>query len=834
MRTPVWIAIAGLLALAPITARAQEGEPDAAEMAKLQDKGKSKKDGVKAYDQVITDKATTKKGVFLVHELEGKLYYEIPTDVLGAEFLWVTQIKATGAGSGLGGTPAGDRVVRWEMRDEDVLLRDVKFQLRAAAEGSIRTSVQASSLEPIIATFPVKAWGKDKAPVIEVTTLFKGDVDAFSPKRQLNASGVDKDRTFIEKWKAFPTNLETEVLATYRMSTDRPTLGGRGPGAGPARDSSLGVVTALIHHSMVKLPDQPMEPRALDSRIGYFSVGFEDYGTEDHQVKEVEYITRWRLEKKDPQAEVSEPKQPIVFYIGRGVPEKWRPYVKQGIEAWQPAFEKAGFKNAILAKDAPSEREDPDWDAEDARYSSIRWLPSTTENAMGPHVHDPRTGEILEADILVFHNILKLVRDWYFVQVGPLDERCQKLPLPDALIGELLAYVITHEVGHSLGFRHNMKASSSYTVDQLRDPQFTAEFGTEASVMDYGRYNYVAQPGDGARLIPILGPYDYFAVQWGYQPFAGDAAAVEKQLDELASRQVDDPKLRFGDPNPALDPSQQTEDLGSDPVAATTLGLLNIDRVAGMLVTACCEPGEDYTLLSNMYGELIGQRDRELGHVVNVVAGMVTHDLRFGQGDRVFEPVAAAKQREAVAFLMQHAFDTPQALIASDIVDRLSPTGTADRILASQSRLLRALISDERITRMAEHANRGGDVYPPIELLADVRSGIWRELRDGAVQIDLYRRNLQRACIDTLSGFIGKTDARSDLPALARGEMTAIQAMLRHAIGRTADEMTRRHLLDLDQRIDTLLEPRSAREGGESPLGATGVLRPGAPRPAGT
>ena len=319
-------------------------------------------------------------------------------------------------------------------------------------------------------------------------------------------------------------------------------------------------------------------------------------------MEEVRYITRWRLEKKDPNAEVSEPKKPIVFYIGREVPAKWREWVKKGIEAWQPAFEAAGFKNAIVAKDPPTPLEDPDWDAEDARYSSIRWLPATIENAMGPHVHDPRTGEILESDILVYHNVLKLIRDWYFVQASPNDTRAQKLPLPDELVGECLAYVVSHEVGHTLGFPHNMKASSSYTVEQLRDPEFTKKNGTEASIMDYGRFNYVAQPGDGARLIPLIGPYDMFAVEWGYKEFkdAKSYEAEKKKLDVIVARQLTNPMLRFGDPS-GLDPSQQTEDLGSDPIAATALGLKNLDRVASYLVKATTEKGDDYDLLRNMY-----------------------------------------------------------------------------------------------------------------------------------------------------------------------------------------------------------------------------------------
>ncbi len=770
------------------------------------------KEKVKSYDEVIPDSAETKRGVFLVHRVGEDLFYEIPSDAFGEEFLWVTQIAKTQAGHGYGGTSVGDRVVRWEMRDETVLLRDVKYRIRADVDDPVRNAVEATSLEPIIKTFPVKAWGKDRAPVVEVTDLFTSEVQEFSAARRLGASAMDKSRSFLEEFKAFPTNLETKVLATYKTSNDR--SGGRRFGRSET-DPTQSAVTALIHHSMVRLPSDPMRPRRHDDRVGFFSTSFEDYGTDRHEVDRVRYVTRWRLEKKDPDAAVSEPKKPIVFHVGRGVPAKWRPWVKKGIEAWAPAFEAAGFRDAIVAADAPSEREDPDWDAEDARYSTIRWLPSTIENAMGPHVHDPRTGEILEADIVVYHNILKLVRDWYFVQVSPLDERAQKLPMPDDLIGELLAYVITHEVGHSLGFPHNMKASSAYTVDQLRDPEFTAKYGNEASIMDYGRFNYVAQPGDGARLIPVVGPYDFFAVDWGYRevPSSWSFEKEREHLEELVRRQVDDPVLRFGDPNPSLDPSQQTEDLGSDPIAATELGLKNVERVAGLLVDATCAPGEDYSLLRNMYDELLGQRDRELGHVVNVVGGMVAQNLRFGDADRVYQPVAPERQRAAVRFLVDHAFRTPAALLAPEILDRLETHGAANRVLRTHQRVLGGLVNESRVMRMAEHVERAGDdAYTPAQMLADVRNGVWAELAEAVVEIDLHRRNLQRAHVDALSKFVDALDVDSDLPALCRSELEAVLNQIGRTRDRAGDPVTRAHLVDLAARIDRALEPRSVRD----------------------
>ena len=797
-------------------------------------KDEKAKSGIKPYDEVVKEGFESSKGLFRVHRKGNELLFEIPQALLGVDMLWVTQIAETQAGFGYGGTSVGNRVVRWELRGEDVLLRDVKYTIRGDQHDSVQKAVEATSLAPIIEKFPIKAWGVDQSPVIDVAGIFTGDLPEFSAKERLDASGVDKERTFLDSVRTFPENIETKVLMTYKLSTgsprETPTTPPRGPRTAPRRDRTQGAVTVKLHHSMVRLPELPATSREHDERVGFFSVSFEDYDADEHAVDTKRYITRWRLAKKDPSAAVSEPKQPIVFYVGREVPEKWRPWVHKGIEMWQPAFEAAGFSKAIVAKDPPDPREDPDWDAEDARYSSIRWLPATIENAMGPHVHDPRTGEILEADIIMYHNVVKLVRDWYFVQASPNDPRAQQLPLPDDLVGEALAYVVAHEVGHSLGFPHNMKASSSFSVDQLRDAEFTAKNGTEASIMDYGRFNYVAQPGDGARLIPTIGPYDFFAVEWGYKQY--DSADAEKSgLATLVAKQVGDPMLRFGDPNAGEDPSQQTEDLGSDPILATTLGLKNIDRVAGYLVKATCKEGEDYELLSNMYDELLAQRDRELGHVASMVGGFVEKNLWFGDAERRFEPMPATRQREAVQFLHQNAFKTPRELIDDDILSRLESSGAPERILRGQQRLLTSLLAESRIDRMAEHADRApeGEAYWPVDLVKDISKGLWSELETSPVDVDLYRRNLQRAHIDVLAEKLnsGADDTppppTSDLPALARGELSLLLDAVTAALEGPVEETTRLHLADIQARIREHLNPlleRSLERGGIVPASA--------------
>lgn len=783
------------------------------------DKSKDKKDKIKPYDEVITDEAETASGLFKTHRLDEKLFYEIPNDKLGKDMLWVVQIEKTQSGFSYAGMPVRDRVVRWERRGDQVLLRDVKYTIRAdTADESIRQAVSSTSVAPIIQSFPIVCWGTDKKPVIDVTNLFTSDISEFSPKQALNASGIDSKKTFVETVKPYEENINVEVLATYKLSS-----GGGGGGQGQPRrgatrrDASQSSVTVVLHHSMRELPNNPMEARVFDARVGFFTVRFQDFADdENHEVENVQLITRWRLEKKDPEAKVSEPVKPIVFYVGRGVPEKWKPYVKQGIEMWQPAFEAAGFKNAIIGELAPDPKDDPEWDPEDSRISTIRWLPSTTENAFGPHVHDPRTGEILEADVRIYHNVLKLCRDWYFCQAGAVDERAQQLPMPDDLIGELLAYVVAHEVGHSIGFPHNMKASAAFTVENLRDKEFTEKWGTEASIMDYGRFNYVAQPGDGARLIPKIGPYDFFAIKWGYAQY-DDEKAERAGLDALLAMQKENPMLRFGGADPREDPTRQTEDLGSDPIKATELGLKNIDRIAEILVEACCKEGRDYRLLRNMYDALISQRSRELMHVTSVVGGFERINLFFGDADRVYFPIFAQRQQEAIQFLNEHAFKTNKKLIDPEITTRLEADGAADRILNSQRGILSTLINDSRVKRMAEHVERAKsesqdpDVYTPAQMLADLRGGIWNEVVDGAEEIDLFRRNLQRTHVEILAMRLKAVSSNSDLPALCRAELQLLAAMIGE-LANTADPETRAHLEQILAQIEVALDPKVGTE----------------------
>jgi len=780
--------------------------------------GQSREQEIRPYDRVITKEAKSDQGVFTVHRIKDKIYYEIPKSEINREFLWVSQIARTTLGVGYGGQAAGNRVVRWERLNNRIFLRNVSYNVVADPAEPIARAVRAANNDAIIMAFNIEALGKNDAVVIDVTRLFTTEVTEFSARTRLRARGFDPSRSFIERAVAFPENIEVEASHTFtNPPSEMPTMAappnpflGAGMGTGSA--------TVLMHYSMVRLPEKPMMPRLFDERVGYFSVRKQDYGKDEQRAPERTYVTRWRLEKKDPNAAVSEPVKPIVYYIDPATPTKWVPFIKKGVEDWQPAFEAAGFRNAIVARDAP--KDDPDWSPEDARYSVIRWLPSTIENASGPHIHDPRTGEILESDIQFYHNVMNLARAWYFVQVGPLDPRAQKLPLPDDLMGELIRYVAAHEVGHTLGFQHNMKASSQYSIEQIRDRNFVKTMSHTPTLMDYSRFNYVAQPEDKidpADLIPKIGPYDKWATMWGYKPITGARSPEEEKatLDKWAREQDQTPHLRFSTAKSrGSDPGDNTEAVGdADAVKATELGLKNLKRVADLLLGATStSAGEPYDELEELFGRMLGQWRLEMGHVTQIVGGFNSQQKHIGQEGVLFTAVPREKQAAAVKFLNENAFATPTWMIKPEILRRIETDGTISRIRTTQQGLLTQLLSSARFARLIEQEEIDRGTYRAIDLLADVRKGIWSELGGaGSLRIDAFRRNLQRTYLDLMNDKLnGRAPVTDDQRPFVRGELKSLNAELAKALPRATDRAVRMHLEDARDQIARILDPKFA------------------------
>jgi hypothetical protein len=791
--------------------------------------GAGQDQGPRPYDQVITSEAATDDGVFKVHRIKDTLFYEIPQAQLDKDFLWVNQIKRTALGAGYGGQSAGNRVVRWVKRGDRILLINVDYGIVADPTTPIAKAVDDSNYPAIIRAFNVAAYAASGDPVIDVTSLFTTEVAELSVRGRVGGRGMDTNRTFLEKVTSFPENINVEVTQTFTMP-EPAAGGGGGRGGGRAGGARGPTASVLTHYSMVKLPENPMMPRLFDERVGYFTRNFIDYSSDEQRAEGITYITRWRLEKKDPNAAMSEPVKPIVYYVDPATPAKFIPFVKQGVEDWQVAFEAAGFRNAIVAREAP--KDDPDWSPEDARYSVIRWLPSTTENASGPHIHDPRTGEILESDIQYYHNVQNLAKNWYFVQAGPLDPRAQKLPLPDDLMGELMRYVVAHEVGHTLGFQHNMKASSAYTIEQIRDPKWVREMGHTPTLMDYSRFNYVAQPEDKIDpkdLIPKIGPYDKWATMWGYKPIPGakTPADEKKTLDQWAREQDEKPYLRFSTAdNGGTDPGDQTEAVGDiDAVKATTLGMKNLSRVSEMLLAATStRTGDPWDELAEVYGRMVGQWQTEMNHVVRVVGGFNSQQKHIGQQGVRFEIVPRPRQEEAVKYLLDNAFVAPTFMIRPEILRRIQASGVVERVRTAQNSIINNLLQAQRLDRMVEQAALDGALaYPPIAFLTDVRRGIWQELATPANAVTIYRRNLQRSYLDTIDNRLNGPTAPSDeVRALLRGELRVLKTEVERALPSVTDEVSKRHYQDVVDTIDMVLDPRAMRERAAGAAAAGG------------
>ncbi|WP_262693704.1 zinc-dependent metalloprotease [Kordiimonas aquimaris] len=764
------------------------------------EKAKKKKSKIKKYADVITDKAVTRAGVFTTHLVEGKAYFEIPADQLGREFVWLVKIAGIQNQKGLISADSARQYVYFERIGNDLILR-AKDHSVIKAEGEPETFViNAAHLDGVLGKFPIVTFGENETPVIDITPAFLGKVKGLEG---LNDDKMDAKTSVVKNVKSFERNVEARVLGLFTRKNGKETES----------------VTAEIRHSILALPDNLMKPRHYNHRVGFFDDRYTDYNGIKNKVETKRYINRWRLEKKDPNAAVSEPVKPIVWYIDRGTPTRYIEATRQGIEFWQSAFEKAGFKNAIIAKMAPTVEEDPDWDPEDARYAVIRWVPSTIPNANGPHVADPRTGEIIEADVRMYHNVIKLIEEWYYAQAGATDPRAAKLPLPDDVMSDLVRFVVAHEVGHSIGLHHNFIGSNAYTIEQLRDPEFVAKNGVASSIMDYARFNYVIQPEDGVSPIDYVpGPYDNFAVEWGYTEFSGDRTAEEEipLLNAIADRQLTDKSLRWDSysDGAAYDPRIQTEDIGNDAMEATRLGMKNLERIMANVVDAASyEDGMTYDEIKVAYGALASQYVREIRHVAKYV-GSAVYRRELAQGHEeteVFTSYPMDKQREAMQFIADNAFKLPAFWKNEDVLKRVGYDFYIDSVARFGTRPLNTFLSADKIDRIIKFQAAGLETYDPVELFTDVRSAIFEELGERRPNVSAYRRNLQAAMVNLLIAGVtapseGDDAVSDDYRSLCRSTLAGLQSDLERVGDRNSGTLTGIHFQNLASKAADALD----------------------------
>ena len=774
----------------------------------------------KTYEEIITKDAITDDGLFKVHKVKEKYYYEIADSLLGRDMLMVTRIVKMATELPLNRHKMSEQVLKWEKFDNNIFLKQASYSKFANDSLPISIAVSNSNFEPIISSFKIAVENKENnSHVIDVTSLYKSDIKIFgfpqSSRKGYKITSLDSKLSFIESIRSFPLNIETKHIKTYKSSNSR-----------------NGQISMVLNNSMILLPKEPMKRRYFDQRVGWFTSAQTDYGIDNQEAETVRYLDRWRLEIKDEDidkfknGELVEPKKPIVYYLDPATPEKWRKYLKDGIEDWNVAFEAAGFKNAVIVKYPPTKEEDPDWSPEDVRYSTVRYLASPSLNANGPHVSDPRSGEIIESDINWYHNVMKLLRNWYFVQTAAVNPDSRDVEFKNEVMGELIRFVSSHEFGHTIGLPHNMGSSSAYPVDSLRSATFTKKYGTSPSIMDYARFNYVAQPGDeGVALMPSqwntpnVGVYDIYSVKWGYKPILDVSVEEEKSiLKSWIKEKANDLKYRFG--SAGIDPSSQTEDLGDDAVKASEYGIANLKRIMPKLMEWTTKDGETYNELGYMYGQVLGQFGRYMGHVSNNIGGIYQYYKTSDQDGAVYTHVKKSRQQNCMNFLHNQLFETPKWMINKEILNKIEFAGITNRIRSTQSRTLNSLLDFGKMARLIENeAINGKNAYSLIEMMTDLRKGIFNEVYKNKT-IDVYRRNLQLAYLDRISYLMsneqGSTPSwarnyvtsvkvsQSDIRTVAANQLIELRKDLKKHKNKS-DKMTKMHLEMVQNKISSIL-----------------------------
>lgn len=795
------------------------------------------KTGPKSFKEFITKKAISQKGVFTVHFQDDKFYFDIQDSLLGRELIAVTRYaKVAGGARKYGGEQVNEQTIQFQKGPNNRLfMRVVTLISKADSTQTIAKAVKNSYLDPIVASFEVKAYGKDStSSIIDVTDFFKGDNLAVSlssfEKRNFNLSGLAADRSYIETIKAYPINLEVRTVKTYNASAPMP--GSPAGGSFIPAAANAGAVTFELNTSILLLPKTPMGRRLFDSRVGYFADNFVEYSDDQQKVKNQVFAVRYRLEPK-PQdlekykrGELVEPIKPIIYYIDPATPKKWVPYLIAGVNDWNTAFEKAGWKNAIQGKEWPN---DSTMSLEDARFSVIRYFASDIENAYGPQVHDPRSGEILESHVGWYHNVMSLVHDWYMVQAAAVDPAARKMHFDDELMGNLIRFVSSHEIGHTLGLRHNMGSSSKTPVEKLRDKTWVEANGHTASIMDYARFNYVAQPEDKisqSGLFPRIGDYDKWAIQWGYTYTGEQDAQADRKINNkwIVDNLNKNPRLWFGGEGRNDDPRAQTEDLGDNSMLASEYGIKNLKRILVNLPEWTKEEGDRYENLSQMYGQVVGQFSRYMGHVLRNVGGVQETFKSVEEKGDVYTPTTVAMQKQAMQFLHIQLFATPNWLLNASILNKFANPVSNERVQTIQTSILKSLLDKNRLYRITTSYSRfGASTYALNDMMDDLRKGLFSDVS----KADTYRRNLQKTYVSQLDELINPSTtsaaaagnlARIGLPSAdvkntdvvseAKAQLKKLATALQSAKATATNASAVNHINDLQDRIKQTLDPK--------------------------
>ena len=690
----------------------------------------------------ITIDMKKSEGLITTYLKNDKLYFELDKTVLEKELLMVTrfsQFPGNFSSYTNAGSKTAENVISFKLSNNNIVLKKLAYTNEALDKDPIKISVIKNNFPPILAVFKIENGEKDKH-LIDVSNYFMNDSPGFNlirktDKERFKIGSIDKKRSFINQANSYPMNTEIKNTITYSANN-------------LPRSNNSKTLSFEVNHSIISLPESLMQVRYLDNRIGWFSLNKVDYSSEQLKSDEYQIIRRWRLEPKDIEAynngELTEPKKPIIYYLDPATPKKWRPYFKKGIEDWNIAFEKAGFKNAIIAKDPPSKEEDPNFSPEDIRYSTVRYVASKTRNATGPSVSDPRTGEIIESDIIWYHNHLRSYRNRYLLETGAANPKARTLNTPETEIGEMMRRVISHEIGHALGLPHNMKASSAYPVDSLRSGKFTQKMGIAATIMDYARYNYVAQPGDkNIRFVRKLGPYDEYSIEWGYRFFSDkNELEIDSILNNWIGNKNLDPKFMFG--SYGIDPDSQTENIGDNPIKSSTYGLSNLKIVAKNLEKWIIKEGSNYKDLNELYGELIGVYRRYVYHVVSMIGGVNQTLLNKGQSGIPYVNVPKQKQLNALNFLNINLWTSPVWLYDKKIISKIKEKGSLSLISNLQKSVFNRILSVNRLNTMISTENTiQGNSLSIIELIEIITKNLTMDITDP----DILQRELQKNII---------------------------------------------------------------------------------------